>query len=205
LDRTWSSAQSAFAAPQTKAIERYAAALKVEPKNLLEIRYQLLQRTLCASIVARVRALSEARMIVQHFPRGGASDKVTNRLDFDAFVALVGKSPVIEGWGFSSTGPSVKRHTIRANGIRQYYMEAGEGAPVVLLHGFPETSYAWRHQIPELARKYRVIAPDLRGYGETDKPATGYDKRNMANDLRELMRSLEIPKIALVGQSRKFR
>ena len=80
-----------------KAIERYAAALKVEPENLLEIRYQLLQRTLCASIVARVRALSEAWMIVQHFPRGGASDKVTNRLDFDAFVALVGKSPVIEG------------------------------------------------------------------------------------------------------------
>jgi pimeloyl-ACP methyl ester carboxylesterase len=83
--------------------------------------------------------------------------------------------------------------------------KAGEGAPVVLLHGFPETSYAWRHQIPELARKYRVIAPDLRGYDETDKPATGYDKRNMANDLRELMRSLEIPKIALVGQCWKFR
>jgi haloacetate dehalogenase len=99
----------------------------------------------------------------------------------------------------------IKRHTICANGIPQYYMEAGEGAPVVLLHGFPETSYAWRHQIPELARKYRVIAPDLRGYGETDKPATGYDKGNMANDLRELMRSLEISKIALVGHDRGAR
>jgi haloacetate dehalogenase len=87
----------------------------------------------------------------------------------------------------------IKHHTIRANDIRQHYMEAGEGAPVILLHGFPETSYAWRQQVPELAKKYRVIAPDLRGYGETDKPATGYDKRNMAKDLRELMRALDIP------------
>ena len=69
--------------------------------------------------------------------------------------------------------------TVRANGIRQYYLEAGNGPPVVLLHGFPETNYAWRYQIPVLARHYRVIAPDLRGYGETEKPAAGYDKRNM--------------------------
>jgi haloacetate dehalogenase len=53
--------------------------------------------------------------------------------------------------------------TIQANGIRQHYLEAGDGPAVVLLHGFPETSYAWRFQIPELAKKYRVIAPDLRG------------------------------------------
>jgi haloacetate dehalogenase len=96
----------------------------------------------------------------------------------------------------------IKHHTIHANDIRHHYMEAGEGAPVVLLHGFPEISYACRHQIPEMAKKYRVIAPDLRGYGETDKPATGYDKRNMARDQRELMRALEIPKIALVGHDR---
>jgi hypothetical protein len=80
-----------------KAIRRYAAALKVEPESLVDIRYQLLQRTLCASIVARARGLSAAWMIVQHFPRGAASDKVTNHSDFDAFVALVGKAPVIEG------------------------------------------------------------------------------------------------------------
>ncbi len=96
-------------------------------------------------------------------------------------------------------------HTVEANCIRQHYLEAGDGPPVVLLHGFPETSYAWRFQIPELARKYRVIAPDLRGYGETDKPATGYDKRTMANDLRELMQVLDIPKIALVGHDRGAR
>jgi haloacetate dehalogenase len=84
--------------------------------------------------------------------------------------------------------------TIRANGIRQHYLEAGEGPPVVLLHGFPETSYAWRFQIPELAKRYHVIAPDLRGYGETDKPSSGYDKRTMAMDVRELMRKLNLSK-----------
>ena len=67
---------------------------------------------------------------------------------------------------------------------------------------FPETSYAWRNQIPVLAERYRVIAPDLRGYGETDKPAAGYDKRMMALDLIELMKALGIAKIALVGHER---
>src|ERR1700759_966349 len=60
-------------------------------------------------------------------------------------------------------------HTVTANGIRQHYVEAGEGAPVVLPHGFPETHYAWRHQIPVLAQHYRVIAPDLRGYAAMEK------------------------------------
>ncbi|QEL22049.1 alpha/beta hydrolase [Bosea sp. F3-2] len=98
-----------------------------------------------------------------------------------------------------------KRYTIQANGIRQFVVEAGEGAPVVLLHGFPETNYAWRYQIPVLAERYRVIAPDLRGYGETDKPTSGYDKRNMAKDIRELMAALNLPKIALVGHDRGAR
>ncbi|KMO29151.1 alpha/beta fold hydrolase [Methylobacterium aquaticum] len=100
---------------------------------------------------------------------------------------------------------SITHHTIRANGIRQHYLEAGSGPPVVLLHGFPETSYAWRYQIPPLSRHYRVIAPDLRGYGETDKPASGYDKRTMAQDLVALLDALGIDRIALVGHDRGAR
>jgi pimeloyl-ACP methyl ester carboxylesterase len=69
----------------------------------------------------------------------------------------------------AQAGIDVRGLTIHANGIRQYYLEAGSGPPVVL-HGFPETNYAWRHQIPALATRYRVIAPDLRGYGDTEKP-----------------------------------
>jgi pimeloyl-ACP methyl ester carboxylesterase len=96
-------------------------------------------------------------------------------------------------------------HTLRANGIRQNYIDAGEGPPVVLLHGFPETNFAWRHQIPVLGELYRIIAPDLRGYGETDKPASGYDKRTMARDLAALLDALGIDRIALVGHDRGAR
>ncbi|MBN9702272.1 alpha/beta hydrolase [Enterobacter roggenkampii] len=99
----------------------------------------------------------------------------------------------------------MKSYTVTANGIRQFVVEEGEGAPVILLHGFPETNYAWRYQIPVLSRHYRVIAPDLRGYGETDKPASGYDKRNMARDIRELMRALGLQKVVLVGHDRGAR
>nr|WP_314547423.1 alpha/beta hydrolase [uncultured Massilia sp.] len=99
----------------------------------------------------------------------------------------------------------IRHHTLTANGIRQHYLEAGAGAPVVLLHGFPETNFVWRFQVPVLAERYRIIAPDLRGYGETDKPAGGYDKRNMARDLRELLRALGIDRIALVGHDRGAR
>jgi haloacetate dehalogenase len=79
---------------------------------------------------------------------------------------------------------STTHHRCVANGIKFHFAEAGEGPPVVLLHGFPETSYAWRYQIEALKTRYRLIVPDLRGYGATDKAPTGYDKRTMANDIR---------------------
>lgn len=99
----------------------------------------------------------------------------------------------------------IRSTTCRTNGIRQFYLEAGDGPPVVLLHGFPETSFAWRFQIPALASRYHVIAPDLRGYGETDKPASGYDKRTMANDIVALLKDIGIGRFALVGHDRGAR
>jgi len=82
----------------------------------------------------------------------------------------------------------LEHHRVMADGLKMHFAEAGSGPPVILLHGFPETWYAWRHQIGPLAERYRVIVPDLRGYGATEKPPTGYDKRSMANDVRALMR-----------------
>jgi pimeloyl-ACP methyl ester carboxylesterase len=67
------------------------------------------------------------------------------------------------------------------------------------------TSFAWRFQIPALSTHYRVIAPDLRGYGETDKPSKGYDKRTMANDIVELLKTLGIGRVALIGHDRGAR
>jgi len=99
----------------------------------------------------------------------------------------------------------LSHHTVRANGIRQHWVEAGSGPPLVLLHGFPETWYAWRKQIPVLSRHYRVIAPDLRGYGHTEKPAAGYDKRTMARDLAALMDHLGVAAAPIIGHDRGAR
>src|ERR1700676_1159851 len=107
--------------------------------------------------------------------------------------------------GGGTRSMTIRRATCRATRIRQFYLEAGAGPPVVLLHGFPETSFAWRFQIPTLAPHYRVIAPDLRGYGETDKPSKGYDKRTMANDIVELLKTLGVGRVALVGHDRGAR
>jgi pimeloyl-ACP methyl ester carboxylesterase len=99
----------------------------------------------------------------------------------------------------------VTHHTARLNEITQHWVSAGDGPPVYLLHGFPETWYAWRKQIPVLAEQYTVIAPDLRGYGDTEKPASGYDKRTMANDLAALMDHLGHKRAAIVGHDRGAR
>ena len=90
-------------------------------------------------------------------------------------------------------------HAAFANGIRQHYVRAGSGDPVVLLHGWPQTWYMWRKVIPALAERYTVIAPDLRGFGESAKPVDGYDKKTVAADVRALVRQLGFERIFLVG------
>jgi len=103
------------------------------------------------------------------------------------------------------TAPAVDHHTAQLNGIKIHWVTAGSGPPVYLLHGFPETWFAWRKQIAALAESFTVVAPDLRGYGATDKPVSGYDKRTMANDVIALMDHLGHDRIALVGHDRGAR
>jgi haloacetate dehalogenase len=100
---------------------------------------------------------------------------------------------------------SLQHNTVTVNGIKLHYVEQGTGPAVVLLHGFPESWYAWRHQIPALAEQFRVIVPDLRGYGASQKPASGYDKKTMARDIRELMVYLGLEKAAIIGHDRGAR
>lgn len=81
-----------------------------------------------------------------------------------------------------------------------HYLTAGEGEPVVLLHGIPQTSYEWRYVIPWLAGHFRLIAPDLRGLGDSSRPASGYDKKTVAADVWRLVHDhLKIEKFFLVG------
>lgn len=85
------------------------------------------------------------------------------------------------------------------NGVRLHYLVAGTGDPVVLLHGFAETSHMWRPLIAKLAGKHTVIAPDLRGFGQSAAPADGYTKAAMARDIHALVKNLKYDRIRLVG------
>lgn len=91
------------------------------------------------------------------------------------------------------------------NDLRMHYLRAGEGPLVVLLHGWPQTSHCWRYVLPELARTRTVVAPDLRGYGRTDKPTAGYDKRTMASDVAGLVESLGFGSATVIGHDRGAR
>jgi pimeloyl-ACP methyl ester carboxylesterase len=101
--------------------------------------------------------------------------------------------------------PSVTREVATVNGLRVHYLRAGEGLALVLLHGWPQTSYCWRHLIEPLAANWTVLVPDLRGYGLTDKPPDGYDKRTMASDIRGLVQGLGFDVVTLVGHDRGAR
>src|SRR5262249_31671779 len=76
------------------------------------------------------------------------------------------------------------------NGIRMHYLEAGQGSPVILLHGYAQNSRMWRPLMMELGKTHRVIAPDLRGFGDTTKADCCYDKKSMAQDVHALAAKL---------------
>jgi epoxide hydrolase 4 len=88
---------------------------------------------------------------------------------------------------------------IEANQVRLHYVEQGQGDLVVLLHGFPEFWYSWRYQIPVLARYFKVVVPDLRGYNDSDKPSTGYDLETLTDDIRCLITQLGYTRAHVVG------
>ena len=85
------------------------------------------------------------------------------------------------------------------NGARIHYLIGGEGSPVVLLHGYAQTSHMWRPVMPLLAKNHTVVVPDLRGAGGSSKPESGYDKKNMAVDIHELTTSLGLDRVTIVG------
>lgn len=98
-------------------------------------------------------------------------------------------------------GTAIVERDATVNGIKLHYLQAGAGGatPVVLLHGFAETSHMWTPVMPLLAGSRIVVAPDLRGAGGSDKPTAGYRKVEMADDIHALVQQLGFPRIRLVG------
>ena len=109
------------------------------------------------------------------------------------------QEPTLEGISFQIDNMTFSHHTASVNGIQLHYVIGGQGDPVVLLHGWPETWYTWRHVMPALAKNYTVIAPDLRGLGDSSKPPTGYDGKTVAEDIHQLVTQLGFNTIFLVG------
>lgn len=83
-------------------------------------------------------------------------------------------------------------HIVEVNGVSIHYVTGGQGEPLLLVHGHPETWYAWRKVMPALAQHYTLIVPDMRGYGDSSKPETGYEKHIVAEDLHQLLQSLNV-------------
>lgn len=90
---------------------------------------------------------------------------------------------------------------LSTNGIRLHYVTQGEGPLMLMLHGFPEFWYSWRHQIPEFARNYKVVAVDLRGYNESDKPVeqSAYGLSILVEDIKGIIQGLGYDCCILVG------
>ena len=95
---------------------------------------------------------------------------------------------------------NVQTHYADIGPVTIHYRTAGAGEPVVLLHGIPQTSYEWRHIIPLLADRHLIIAPDLRGLGDSSRPTGGYDKKTVAEDIwGSVHDQLQIDRFFLVG------
>lgn len=105
--------------------------------------------------------------------------------------------------------PSVAHREATVNGVRLHYVLAGEetAEPIVLLHGFPQSWLMWRMVLPALAERYFVVAVDLRGYGDSEKPAreAGHDQGTKASDVHQLVRLLGLDRAMMISHDRGAR
>ena len=97
------------------------------------------------------------------------------------------------------TDPVFESHTAEVDGTKLHYLTAGNGPPLLLLHGYAETSSMWRSLLPSVAEKFMVVAPDLPGIGDSDIPKDGLDMQSAAVRIHALVRSLGIEKTRVVG------
>jgi pimeloyl-ACP methyl ester carboxylesterase len=95
--------------------------------------------------------------------------------------------------------PGVEHEYVETSRLRMHVARSGSGPPLLLLHGWPQHWFAFRHVIPPLAEHYSVICPDLRGLGWTEAPRRGYDKESLATDVLALLDALELERVYLVG------
>jgi len=95
--------------------------------------------------------------------------------------------------------PNFSNHYAEVNGTRLHYVSGGQGEPLILIPGYPETWWAYHKVMPLLASRYYVVVAEMRGMGSSDKSVSGYDKKNMAKDIYELVKILGLEKVNIGG------
>jgi pimeloyl-ACP methyl ester carboxylesterase len=118
-----------------------------------------------------------------------------------AVTALLMLAAMQASTAVAAGSDSIQSHSADVNGVTLHYLEAGKGTgtPVVLLHGYAQTSHMWRPLMRQLADRHVVIAPDLRGAGTSSRPDSGYEKKNLAQDIHALVKAKGYPKVKIVG------
>src|SRR6185503_13205436 len=124
--------------------------------------------------------------------------KMNLALGLRILLVAVAASPLLAAPAIAEA-PRIESRFAEANGIRLHYLVAGKGTPVILLHGFAQTSHMWLPLMADLAKTHTVIAPDLRGFGASAKPPQGYEKKSMAQDIHALATALGHRRVAIVG------
>src|SRR6266403_1794832 len=129
-------------------------------------------------------------------------EEITDK--FNKLRLSYGCLTIILAFVFSATtfaqNNKYQSQTANLSGVKIHYLKAGTGKKtLVLIHGFGDTSHMWIPLFDEFGKDYTIIAPDMRGLGESSRPAAGYDKKTIAGDVHELVKSLGFQKIDLVG------
>jgi pimeloyl-ACP methyl ester carboxylesterase len=151
--------------------------------------------------IARIGAVSAAFAALMVAASPGYT-QATSQAHTDA--AAVHKTSAAKAANVSDTAlvkslPGFRNGYAEVNGVRLHYVVGGKGEPLLLLPGWPETWWAFHKIMPTLAAHYTVIAVDLRGMGTSSRPADGYDKKTMARDIYELVRSLGYDRASVAG------
>ena len=100
---------------------------------------------------------------------------------------------LIENW------PGFINQQAKVNGVSLHYVKGGAGEPIICLPGWPQNWYSFKNIALALAEKYKVIVVDIRGMGSSEKPASGYDKKTMAEDIYQLIKHLGLEQVSLIG------
>jgi cephalosporin-C deacetylase-like acetyl esterase len=142
-------------------------------------------RKVISALIVMLLVTSSIAFHQQQITAQEQKQPVSNQTAFDV------ENPV-KDLSFEMDNVTFLHHTASINGIQMHYVIGGQGDPVVLLHGWPQTWYEWHKVMPTLAKNYTVIAPDLRGLGDSSKPLTGYDGNTTAEDLYQLLSQLDL-------------